>query len=166
MATKQLGADQDEQIGFACWTDAAVGNRPDMGSTGGYLVAMVHTDFFTGKRGPANPVAWRSGKLPRIARSSLSAEVQSLAEGEQEMMLCRAAWGELLGGELDPRMPEKLTSGIQAAVIIDAKSVYDAFYKGDVVSSAYSMKEKYAGLEESSSTKHFIAVGVFGGSIG
>ena len=43
----------------------------------------------------------RSGKLPRIARSSLSAEVQSLAEGEQEMMLCRAAWGELLGGELD-----------------------------------------------------------------
>ena len=147
VATKQLGADQDEQIGFACWTDAAVGNRPDMGSTGGYLVAMVHTDFFTGKRGPANPVAWRSGKLPRVARSSLSAEVQSLAEGEQEMMLCRAAWGELLGGVLDPRMPEKLTSGIQAAVIIDAKSVYDAFYKGDVVSSAYSMKEKYAGLE-------------------
>ena len=63
------------------------------------------------------------------------------------MMLCRAAWGELLGGDLDPRMPEKVTSSIQSAVIIDAKSVYDAFYKGDVVSSAYSMKEKYAGLE-------------------
>lgn len=147
VATKQLGAERDDQIGFACWTDAAVGNRPDMGSTGGYLVGMVHTDFFTGKRGPVNPIAWRSGKLPRIARSSLSAEVQSLAEGEQEMMLCRAAWGELLGGDLDPRMPEKVTSSIQSAVIIDAKSVYDAFYKGDVVSSAYSMKEKYAGLE-------------------
>lgn len=50
-------------------------------------------------------------------------------------------------GDLDPRMPEKVTSSIQSAVIIDAKSVYDAFYKGDVVSSAYSMKEKHAGLE-------------------
>ena len=33
-------------------------------------MAMVHTDF-TGKRGPINPVAWRSGKLPHVARSSL-----------------------------------------------------------------------------------------------
>ena len=37
VATKQLGADKDDQIGFACWTDAAVGNQPEMGSTGGYL---------------------------------------------------------------------------------------------------------------------------------
>ena len=147
VATKQLGADRDDQIGFACWSDAAVGNRPDMGSTGGYLIGMVNVEFFTGKRGPVNPIAWRSGKLPWVARSSLSAEVQALAEGEQELMLCRAAWAELLGGELQPRSPELLTSKIQSAVIIDAKSVYDAFYKGDVVSSAYSMKEKYAGLE-------------------
>ena len=39
------------------------------------------------------------------------------------------------------------TSKIHAAVIIDAKSVYDAFYKGEGASSAFSLKEKYAALE-------------------
>lgn len=147
VGTKQLGAEDDRSIGFAVWTDAAVGNRPDLSSTGGYLVGMVRNDFFLGTKGVVNPISWRSGKLPRVARSSLSAEVQALAEGEQELMMCRAEWAELIGHELDLRCPEKTTSLVQAAMIVDAKSVYDAFHKGDAVNSAFSMKEKYAALE-------------------
>ena len=37
--------------------------------------------------------------------------------------------------------------------MIDAESVYDAFWKGDTASAAYSMKEKYAALELMSVTE-------------
>ena len=48
---KQLNVDRLEDIAFATWTDAAVGNRPDMTSTGGYLVAMVGPEFLEGRKG-------------------------------------------------------------------------------------------------------------------
>ena len=47
---------------------------PDLSSTGGYLVGMASKEMLQGQRGCVNPLSWRSGKLPRIARSSLSAE--------------------------------------------------------------------------------------------
>ena len=37
-------------------TDAALGNRPDNGSTGGYMLCMVHADMLRGLRGPVNPI--------------------------------------------------------------------------------------------------------------
>ena len=147
IAIKNLGIQRAEDIEFACWTDAAVGNRPDMSSTGGYMVAMVHSAFLNGQKGVANPISWKSGKLGRVAKSSLSAEIQALGDGEQELMYIRAEWAELTGYELNLRQPELATSKIPGAVIIDAKSVYDAFYKGEGASSAFSMKEKYAALD-------------------
>ena len=82
---------------FACWTDVAVGNRPGMSSTGGYMFAMVDAAFLRGQKGIANPISWRSGKLQRVAKSSLSAEIQALGDGEQELMFVRAEWAELVG---------------------------------------------------------------------
>ena len=152
VCTHRLGPLQE--LSFICWTDAAVGNRPDMSSTGGYLVGLVHSDMMKGSRGPVNPISWKSGRLPRVARSSLSAEIQSLSEGEQELMFCRAEWAELCGGTLDLLHPEHITCKIPAALVVDAKSVYDAVQKGDTASSAFSMKEKYAALELMAVTKN------------
>ena len=85
------------------------------------MIAMVDVSFLRGQKGVANPISWRSGKLARVARSSLSAEIQALGDGEQELMFVRAEWAELLGHTLDLRRPEMTTSKIHAAVIIDAK---------------------------------------------
>ena len=147
IAIKNLGIRRDGDVGFACWTDAAVGNRPDMSSTGGYMIAMVNAAFLRGQKGIANPISWKSGKLQRVAKSSLSAEIQALGDGEQELMFVRAEWAELIGMELDLRKPEEATAKISGACIIDAKSVYDAFYKGEGASSGFSLKEKYAALD-------------------
>ncbi len=147
VGVKDLQVTDETEVGFACWTDAAVGNRPDMSSTGGYLIGLVPIRMLSGEKGIVNPVSWKSGRLPRVARSSLNAEIQALAEGEQELMMCRAEWAELLGHELSLRNPEQTTIHVKAAIIIDAKSVYDCFYKGDTASSAFSMKEKYGALE-------------------
>ena len=38
------------------------------------------------------------------------------------------------------RRPELTTSQIPGVVVMVAKSVYDAFYKREIISSAYSMK--------------------------
>ena len=144
---KQLDVKSLDDLAILCWTDAAVGNRSDMSSTGGYFVGMTSKEMLNGKRGCVNPLSWRSGKLPRIARSSLSAEIQALAEGEQELMMLRTQWAEMRGIPVDLRAPHLATCQIPAAMIVDAKSVYDAVQKGETASSAYSMKEKYAALE-------------------
>ena len=147
VATLHLGHDSPEELVFVCWTDAAVGNRPDMSSTGGYLVGLASPQLLSGQRGPVNPIAWRSGKLHRVARSSLSAEIQALAEGEQELMACRLQWAEMLGRAPDLRQPWQTVATVPAAAVVDAKSVWDAFQKGDTATSMFSMKEKYAALE-------------------
>ena len=82
-----------------------------------------------------------------MARSSLAAEVQALSEGEQEQMLCRFQWAEMLNKEVNPREPHLALAAQRAAMGVDAKTVFNAVQKGETASSAYSMKEKYAALE-------------------
>ena len=63
VSTRQLGAESVDDIGFVCYTDAAVANRPNFASTGGHLVGMVHRSYLQGKKGFVNPISWRSHKL-------------------------------------------------------------------------------------------------------
>ena len=56
-------------------------------------------------QGKVNVTGWRSYKLPRVARSSLSAEAQALSHCEQELMYTRLAWFELNGGTIDVKNP-------------------------------------------------------------
>lgn len=147
VAVNQLDAVDDQDLLMVGWSDAAVANRPDLSSTGAFVIGLTHKSILEGVRTPVNLISWRSGKLPRVAKSSLSAEVQALAEGEQELMFCRALLAELLGHQLDLCAPEETTKKIAGAMVIDAKSVFDAFHKGDGASSAFSMKEKYSALE-------------------
>ena len=78
-----------EEVVFICWTDAAVANRKDLSSTGGHVVAATSPAMLHGEPAPLTLVAWRSHKLQRIARSSLSAEIQAFSEGEEELMYVR-----------------------------------------------------------------------------
>ena len=73
---QQLDACQDRDLVVVGWTDAAVANRPDMSSTGAYVIGLCHRSILDGVRSPVNVISWKSSKLPRVARSSLSAEVQ------------------------------------------------------------------------------------------
>ena len=67
---------------FAAWSDAALANRSDLGSTGGYLIAAANPDILSGSSAPLTCISWRSSRLQRKARSSLAAEVQ---EAEKEL---------------------------------------------------------------------------------
>ena len=145
-AARNLGCDPEE-VEFACWSDAALANRPDGGSTGGFVVCATSPALRLGQRAKLNFISWRSMKLRRVARSSLSAEVQAFGEGEEELMFCRLEWAEMIGHEIDLRSPEATCSKVVGIMITDAKSLYDVVQKGQANTSGLGLTEKYASLE-------------------
>ena len=139
-----LGTDNPEDLCMIGWSDASLANRPDLSSTGGYLIALMHKDAIQQGIGRVNPVSWRSGKLHRVARSSLSAETQALADTEQELFYSRLAWREMIGDEIKGTLPEEVSRRVPGYLVVDAKAMYDSLSKGVLVAS---QKDKYTGLE-------------------
>ena len=136
-----------EDVIFVAWCDAAVGNRPDLGSTGGYLIAATTPGVLEGDVCKMVPIAWRSGKLPRVARSSLSAETQACSEAEEELMYLRVQWREMCGHNIDLKKPAEDAKQVCGVIVTDARSLYDLLHKKDLNSSAGGLKEKYTALE-------------------
>ena len=64
----------------------------------------------------------------------MAAEMQALANAEDELHLCRLAWAEFSGSELDLNQTDNLVKEIPGTVIIDAKSIFDALRNGQLLS--------------------------------
>ena len=151
---QQLNCESPERLVMVGYSDASLANRPDGSSTGGHIFGFMHPDDFSRGNGKLNPIGWKSAKLSRVARSSLSAEVQSLADLEQEMMLARLTWCELLGREVDLSDPATSVRQVPAAMIIDAKAVYDVLDRDTVLSATVGIKDKYSALELAALQQH------------
>ena len=143
----QLNIEDPAEVEFVAWSDAALANRIDLSSTGGFVIAATTKDMLCGKRAPLTLVAWKSTKLARKARSSLAAEAQAMSETDQELLFVRLTWAELLGLEVQLRQPESAVSQVPAAVVTDAKALYDILVKQDLNSSGLGLKDKYSTLE-------------------
>ena len=144
---QQLEVETPEEVCFVAWCDAALGNRPNGGSTGGYVVAATSKAMLDGKRAKLNFVSWKSGRLHRIARSSLAAEVQAFSECEEELMFTRLQWSEMIGIDYPTSQPQQSVKQIPGAIVTDARSLYDIVLKGDQNSSGLGLRDKYASLE-------------------
>ena len=62
--------------------DQAWGNRPQGGSTGGYITFLGGPQHVQGKAGRLSIVSWKTWKLRRKAISTNDGEIQSMLEGE------------------------------------------------------------------------------------
>eukprot|EP00439_Symbiodinium_sp_Y106_P041779 s2152_g5.t1 len=144
---QHLGNCQPSQVHFVAWSDASLANRHDGGSTGGYVIGIMHPSAVLQGQGRVNVISWRSFRLPRVARSSLPAEAQALGHCEQELMFARLEWHELNGGVVDVREPTKSTSQVPGHLIIDARGVFDALEKADPGMASFNVKDKYTSLE-------------------
>merc|ERR1712155_261218 len=88
-----------EQLNFGVFSDAAWGVRPDGSSQGGYLVyASPHT-LRVGQEAPVGIIEWKSWKLSRKCRSSLSAESQAMADSVDMLNLARLFFADCLHPE-------------------------------------------------------------------
>jgi hypothetical protein len=103
----QLNLEDPKDVQFVAWSDAALANRMDLSSTGGYVIAATTPEMTLGKRSPLTLVGWRSCRLPRKARSSLAAEAQAMSEADQELVFVRLAWAKILRDRCRPSQERK-----------------------------------------------------------
>ena len=143
----QLNLDDPKDVQFVAWSDAALANRIDLSSTGGYVIAATTPEMMTGQRSPLTMIAWRSCRLPRKARSSLAAEAQAMSEADQELVFVRLAWAEFCAIDVDIARPSEAVSQIPGTVVTDAKALYDILSKRDMNSAGVGLKDKYSALE-------------------
>eukprot|EP00435_Cladocopium_sp_Y103_P036725 s1261_g9.t1 len=145
-----LKAENDSDIIAVGWSDAALANRVDLSSTGGYVIGFTHRKMLR----PVSLVSWSTHKLRRVCRSSLAAEAQALAECEAELFLVRGLWQELLGAELDLANPRNTTKQTPGVLVIDAKALYDTLKQQEVPN--LGAKEKHTALEVLGLCQHLV----------
>ena len=100
---------------IVCYTDASFANLRDGASQGGYII------FLVGKDGKYSPLTWKSKKLKRVVKSTLSAETLALEEGIEACFMLKSILCEILGFcEKDKILPIECTT--------DNKSLLEAVY--------------------------------------
>jgi hypothetical protein len=139
--TKKIEGDE---IHFIAWSDASWANRKSGSSTGGFLIGLCGKNVLEGKREHVTIVSWSTNKLKRVARSSMAAEVQALANAEDELHLTRLCWAEFNGVVPDLNNVDEIISEIPGTVVIDAKSIYDTLTSAN---QPLQLQEKRTALE-------------------
>ena len=81
------------------FTDASLGNLPDGGSQGAYLI------FLVGENGKSNLVCWQSKRLKRVARSSLTAEAIGMSDALDAAIYTAALYSDMMLGKSDKLLP-------------------------------------------------------------
>jgi hypothetical protein len=132
-------------VGFVTYTDASWGCRNDGSSQLGYLVSLAPTDYMEGGRERLTPISWSSTKSQRVCRSSLAAEIQAIADGQDEQDYCRLVWLEIETGRVDLSNYVSEIRKVPGALVCDCKSFYDAINARE--SSGLGMKDKRSAIE-------------------
>ena len=110
------------------FADAAFDVRKDHSSQGGYILLLGSRQVLEGQKCPMSTVSWRSFKLPRVCRSSLAAECQSLSSSLEELMMVKAFLAKLQR-PLDELRYLKDDLKQECAVITDCKALYDCIQR-------------------------------------
>jgi hypothetical protein len=129
---------------LVAWSDASWANRRDGKSTGGFLIGVCSEEVLKGTRAHVSIVSWGTNKLKRVARSSMSAELQALAIAEDELHLCRMTWAEFNGEPIDLNKVNETVKSVPGTVVIDAKSIYDSLTS---MNQSLQLTEKRSALE-------------------
>ena len=116
------------QLSLLVYTDASLGNLPDGGTQGGYII------FLANEKGKVIPICWNSKKIRRVVRSTLAGETLAMAEGIDVAIFVSTLFTELTTGTPAP-------DGLPLICIIDCKSLHDA------LKSTTQVGEKHLRLE-------------------
>ena len=121
----RVHAHRNEKLAVVVWSDAAWANRKDLSSTLGLSSGVSTTRILQGGRHGVTSIHHRSGKSKRKARSSLSAEVQELADAEQGVYSTRLHMGEFLGFVVNRGNVDETVQRVGGVLVIDAKATHD-----------------------------------------
>ncbi|CAJ1454906.1 unnamed protein product, partial [Effrenium voratum] len=102
---------------------------------GGYILVAANKKLLEGECMRYTTLAWRSFKLDRVCRSSLSTETQACATATDELMITKLFYSLMLDPDQDLRSGKTVKKAGQSAVVIDARALYDAT-KRDTIKNA------------------------------
>ena len=127
---RYLGDKKD--LTMIAYSDASFACRNDLSSQGGYMLVMVNKKVAEGEEGWYNVLDWRSWKLPRVARSTLSAESQGASEAADALLFASTFWNPTWSPRLvlDDVNTAKLFNAPR--LVVDAKALYDLLIKEEV----------------------------------
>ena len=102
--------------------DAAHAVREDHSSQGGFI-AFITPDTVFHEETSYHVVDWRSFKLPRVARSSLSAEAQAAGQTSDANEYIARFWSCIMNPNMDLRDRLQEKSSLYPTLITDAKAL-------------------------------------------
>eukprot|EP00439_Symbiodinium_sp_Y106_P023316 s10_g2.t2 len=118
---------------LVAYSDASFACRPDLSSQGGYLVTLCHKDALQkGTSCAYHVLDWRSFRLPRVARSTLSAEGQAAAEAADALYFTSLFLKAFFEPGLDLGLTTAAQLENQSALVVDAKALYDLLVKDEL----------------------------------
>ena len=133
---------------FNAFHDAGWASRPDGSSRRGLMIFACHKDLLDGKEAPLSLLEWKSWKLKRVCRSSLSAECQAMAEALDTLNFVRFFWEILTGrSKVMTKIDQdfELTKAPTSGLITDCKGLFDAVNRSQ--SAGLGLSEKRTAIE-------------------
>ena len=115
------------ELRFGFYSDASWSTRPDGSSQGGWLVFIgSEKEFNDGHPFPLTVIDWCSRKLPRVCRSSLAAEAQTMTSAVDNLEWVKMVFGLMIwpSEKADSEHVMKWL-GVSPA-ITDARALFDA----------------------------------------
>ena len=128
------------------YSDASWACRRDESSQGGQLSVLADASTLDGKPSCFSPISWQSRKLPRIARSSTSAEVQMASHTTDVHEFLKQLLIEWQNK--DPVLlhdPDFCMRQFPSVLILDCKNLYDAMSR--IETSGLQLEEKRTAIE-------------------
>eukprot|EP00435_Cladocopium_sp_Y103_P038988 s374_g10.t1 len=116
----------EDQVAFCGFSDASFETKKGVSSRQGTIIFTTNGNMAENQLSVICPIAWSSRKIPRVVRSTLSAEASALSSSLDRVSLLRILWAWLCNPGVDWTNPaEILQNSPLATIATDCKSVYD-----------------------------------------
>ena len=115
-----------EELTFVSFGDASFASSKNLNSHQGALVCATDSRLNQNVEAPLSPLAWVSKKIPRVVRSTLSAEAYAMSKAVDLLGWLRALWGVIHVSGFAWQKPEQSFKMLNPAIVVtDCKSLYD-----------------------------------------
>ena len=100
-----------QHVTFCAFSDASFLSNKTSVAHQGTIVFVTTPELLQNRKAVVAPIAWTSKKVPRVVRSTLSAEAAALSNSVDRLLWLRMMWAWLLDPSCEWSNPEKVLHG-------------------------------------------------------
>ena len=115
-----------KDLTFMAFGDASFASAKNLNSHQGTFICAAHKCIHDNVDAPISPLIWVSKKIPRVVRSTLSAETYAMSKAVDGLSWMRSLWGTIHVPNFPCFQPEQSYALLNRAIIVtDCRSLYD-----------------------------------------